>query len=78
MRKISPEINYRMRSKGKLDFARKTFVSPVRRNQFYSLRMRKEWEKSIESLMCNHPHFAGKISRKEFRRRGIRPLEVIL
>ena len=51
MRNISPEINYCIRSKGKLGFARKTFASPVSRNQFYSLRMRKEWEKSIESLI---------------------------
>ncbi len=25
--------------------------------------------------MCNHPYFADKISREEFRRRGIRPLD---
>ena len=24
--------------------------------------------------MCNHPYFASKISREEYRRRGIRPL----
>ena len=24
--------------------------------------------------MCNRPYFAGKISRQEFRRRGMRPL----
>ncbi len=43
------------------------------RGQFYLLRKRKEWENSIESPMCNHPYFAVKISREEFRRRGIRP-----
>ena len=63
-----------MRSKDKLGFARKKFASPVSRSQFYSLRKQKEWENSIESPMCNHPYFADKISREEFRRRGIRPL----
>ena len=29
----------------------------------------------MESPMCNHPYFAGKISREEFRRGGIRPYE---
>ncbi len=77
MRKISREMNERMRIKGKLLFARKNFASPVSRSQFYSLRKRKEWENSIESPMCNHPYFADKISREEFRRRGIRPLGAI-
>ena len=39
----------------------------------YSLQKRKELENSIESPMCNHPYFADKISREEFRRHGIRP-----
>ncbi len=42
MRKISREMNERMRIKGKLLFARKNFASPVSRSQFYSLRKRKE------------------------------------
>ena len=44
------------------------------RSSFYSLRKRKALENSKESPMCNHPYFAGIISRDGFRRRGIRPL----
>ena len=62
---------------GKLGFARKNFALPVSRSQFYSLRKRKEWEISVESLMCNHPYFEAKISCEEFRRRGIRPLSTV-
>ena len=36
----------------------KKFASPVSRNQFYSLRKRKKWENSKESVMSNHPYFA--------------------
>ena len=39
-------------------FARKKFASVVSRNQFYSLRRRKERENSIEPFMPNHPYLA--------------------
>jgi hypothetical protein len=50
----------------------------VSRSRFYSLRKRKMWENSIESFMCNHPHFADTISRERFRRRGIRPYYTLI
>ena len=44
------------------NFARKNFVSPMSRIQFYSLRKRKKWRNSIESLKCSHWYFAKTIS----------------
>ena len=46
--------------------------------QFYSLQKRKMWENSIESVLCNHPHFADTISHERFRRRGIGPLYTVV
>ena len=60
-----------LRSKEKLGFARKNLVSPVSRFQFYSLRKRKKWRNSIESLKCSHPYFANTISREELEIRGM-------
>ena len=54
---------------------RSFFAFAVSKRNFYSLRKRKKYENSIESLVRSHPYFANTSSREEFRRRGIRPLD---
>ena len=63
-------MNLCMRSKEKLGFARKNFVSSVSRIQFYSLRKRKSGK-----IQWNHPSAAILISQTQFRAKNCAVVE---